>query len=123
MDTGILIALIGLAGAVGSGIVTVIAQAVISWRRKKKETKNATSKRLEKLEHKADVSERDSVRLQLLILMSDYSEDTAEILKAAEHYFRDLNANWYMTTIFNNYLIEHNIGKPEWFNEGGDSKR
>ncbi len=121
MDTGVLIALIGLAGAIGSGAVTVIAQAIISYKQKKREAKDTTAQRLAFLEKKADLSERDSVRLQLLVLMSDYSEDTAEILKAAEHYFKDLDANWYMTTIFNNYLKAHRIGKPEWFNtkEGG----
>ena len=115
MDTGLIIALIGLAGAMGSGVVTIIAQAIISYRQKKREAKDTTAQRRIALEKKADVSERDSVRLQLLILISDYADDTAEILKAAEHYFKDLEANWYMTDIFNNYLIEHNIGKPEWF--------
>lgn len=115
MDTGILIALIGLAGAAGSGVVTWIAQTIANRQRKKRQAKDTTAQRLSDLEKKADMSERDSVRLQLLILMSDYSEDKAEILTAAEHYFKDLGANWYMTTIFNNYLEEHHLGKPEWF--------
>lgn len=116
MESGIIIALIGLAGIViGSGAATAIVQAFIAWRQKKSERNDQTAKRLEDLEAKAVKSEKDSVRLQLLILMADYPDDTTEILTAAKHYFGELKADWYMTSIFNNYLQAHNIGKPEWF--------
>lgn len=81
----------------------------------KRSRKDETQKKLDELEAKAVKSEKDSVRLQLLVLMSDYPDDTAEILTAAKHYFGELKADWYMTSIFNNYLQAHNIGKPEWF--------
>lgn len=90
----------------------LFVQTVYTTRRNKKDE---TQKKLDELEAKAVKSEKDSVRLQLLVLMSDYPDDTAEILTAAKHYFGELKADWYMTSIFNNYLQAHNIGKPEWF--------
>lgn len=116
MESGIIIALIGLAGIVlGSGAATAIVQAVIARKQKKSEKNDETGRRLEDLEAKAVKSEKDSVRLQLLILMADYPDDTAEILTAAKHYFGELHADWYMTSIFNKYLNDRGIGKPEWF--------
>ena len=116
MESGIIIALIGLAGIViGSGAATAIVQAVIAWSQKKSEKNDQTAKRLEDLEAKAVKSEKDSVRLQLLILMADYPDDTAEILTAARHYFGELHADWYLASIFNRYLQGGGIGRPGWF--------
>lgn len=60
--------------------------------------------------------EKDSVRTQLLLLMNHYRpEDQHELLQVAEHYFVDLDANWYLTPKFNRFLEEQNIARPEWF--------
>lgn len=61
--------------------------------------------------------ERDICRTQLLLMLSDYSNESQEIMKLAKHYFDDLNGNWYMSSIFNKWIEENNIGKPEWFKE------
>lgn len=79
--------------------------------------KDTTSDRLEKIQKNLEKAERDSCRIQLLIMINHYPENTTEILKLSEHYFVDLKANWYMTSIFNKWLEKNNIGKPEWFNE------
>ena len=59
-------------------------------------------------------NERDNVRTQLLLLMADYSDDTSELMHCAEHYFKDLNGNWYATPLFVKYLREKGIAAPEW---------
>lgn len=59
-------------------------------------------------------SERDSVRTQLLVLMADYSDDTSELMHCAEHYFKDLEGNWYATPLFVKFLREKGIAAPEW---------
>ena len=74
------------------------------------------SDRMVKLEHKAAKEEKDNVRLQLLVLFSDYPENVSEILEVAHHYFVDLSGDWYMTNMFNNWLTKNNVGQPEWFN-------
>lgn len=37
-----------------------------------------------------------------------------------EHYFKNLKANWYMTSIFSKWLDRHVGVKPDWFDNGGD---
>lgn len=73
------------------------------------------SDRMVKLEHKAAKEEKDNVRLQLLVLFSDYPENVSEILEVAHHYFVDIQGDWYMTNMFNNWLTKNNVGQPEWF--------
>lgn len=61
--------------------------------------------------------EKDEIRTQLLLLILMKPEEETEILRIAEHYFKVLKGNWYMTTIFNNWLTDNGIGKPDWFKE------
>lgn len=59
--------------------------------------------------------ERDILRTQLLVMIKDFPKEHTEILKLAQHYFVDLKGNWVMTGIFNTWLEQENIGKPEWY--------
>lgn len=82
------------------------------------DTKKGKAKQLadsiESLKRKIDRQERDSCRTQLLLLMSDFPDMKDEILRVAEHYFKDLEANWYMTTLFSVWCEQHNINLPIW---------
>lgn len=64
---------------------------------------------------KLTVLERDVLRTQLLLLILLKSEEKQEILTIAEHYFKDLHGDWYMTSIFNKWLKEKTLAEPEWF--------
>ena len=66
--------------------------------------------------------EKDSCRTQMLVMLSDYPNEKQEIMTLAEHYFKDIKGNWYMTSIFNNWLKKHNVAKPEWFKGGTDDE-
>lgn len=59
--------------------------------------------------------ERDVLWTQLLVLIILKPEGEQEILTLAERYFKDLNGDWYMTSIFNKWLLESDIAQPEWF--------
>lgn len=83
----------------------------------KKGTMESVIERLDKIDKRQDVSERDSCRTQLLILLNHYPDHTEEIMKVAERYFGGLHANWYMTSLFNKWLERSKIGKPEWFDK------
>lgn len=61
-------------------------------------------------------TEKDNVRTQMLVLMSVYPKEEAELLKLAEHYFADLKGDWYMTSLFNKHCEKYKIAKPDWFN-------
>ena len=73
------------------------------------------SQRLGSIDNRLAKNERDSCRTQMLILMLHYPRDISAIMKLAEHYFSTLNGDWYMTNIFNQWLEDNGIGKPEWF--------
>ena len=42
----------------------------------------------------------DTTRSQLLTLMKNYPDNEEEIMKVAKYYFKDLNGDWYMTSLF-----------------------
>lgn len=64
--------------------------------------------------------EKDGLRTQLLLLLLLLPEEKKEILTIAQHYFvkppSGLGGNWYMTSLFDKWIVERNSGiKPEWF--------
>lgn len=72
------------------------------------DTKTNVKGKLERLE-------KDGLRTQLLLLILLKGDEKKEILTIAEHYFRDLHGDWYMTSIFNKWLKEKTIAEPDWF--------
>ncbi len=70
--------------------------------------------RFKALDKRFDKQEKDVVRLQLMVLMSDYPEKKDEIMEVAKHYFYDLKGNWYMTPIYKEWLKKENIEQPNW---------
>ena len=59
--------------------------------------------------------ERDECRTQMLLLMADYQTNVSELMRVAEHYFKDIGGDWYMTTMFREYLKSKDINEPYWF--------
>ena len=59
--------------------------------------------------------EKDGLRTQLLLLILMRPEEQQEIMTIAEHYFADLKGDWYMTSIFNKWLLISEIAEPDWF--------
>lgn len=104
-----------LIAVLGSGVISAIVSGGFNLFSKYQERKWSKSDRLAQLENKMHKSEMDSVRLQMLVMMSDYPDEKQEIMRLAEHYFKDLKGNWYLTSMFNKWLLEHNEAKPEWF--------
>lgn len=92
---------------IGSTAVATLVQFFVT----RSDNKKNLTKRLDKLE-------RDGLRTQLLLLILMRPEETKEILTLGEHYFKDLEGNWYMTSIFNKWVEDAGVAEPEWF-EGG----
>ena len=59
--------------------------------------------------------EKDGLRTQLLLMILMKPEEKKEILTLAQHYFVDLEGNWYMTDIFKKWLKEKGYSNPDWF--------
>ncbi len=102
----------------GVGWVGTLIMFFIQRHDSKKQANNEIAQRLDAIEKQQAKGEKDSVRIQLLLLMTAYTdEDEHELLTVAEHYFSDLKANWFMTAKFNRFLKAKNIATPEWFKE------
>ena len=64
---------------------------------------------------KLTLLEKDTLRTQLLLLILMKPGEQQEILMVAEHYFGDLKGDWYMTSLFNRWLLDSDIANPDWF--------
>lgn len=71
---------------------------------------------------KLTMLEKDVLRTQLLLLILMRPEEQQEILTIAEHYFspppKGLDGDWYMTSLFNRWLLDSDIASPDWFDSG-----
>lgn len=79
-----------------------------------------TNQKLDAISSKLDTVEASSTRTQLLTLLSSYPDNEEEILKVARYYFRDLNGDWYMTSLFTRWAATHNIDISDIIKVKGD---
>ncbi|MBQ0112041.1 MAG: hypothetical protein KBT03_02830 [Bacteroidales bacterium] len=94
-------------------------------RKDKKEDKN--NELLQAInEIKADVSQvkndmqlqkQNQLRTEMLVMMNHYENETFEIMRLAHKYFVEEGGDFTMTSIFSQFLKDHNIEKPLWFDE------
>lgn len=102
---------------IGSGVLSTIVSAIITAIGNRKSRLKVIENKLTKIEENQKTAEKDSLRTQLLLMIADYPDEKTEILKLAQHYFKDLEGNWTATAIFNRWIIDHCDGvNPEWFN-------
>lgn len=104
-----------LLGVLGGGNLVLFIKFLIERQDRKKE--KAEDKEQEGIKNKLLVLEKDGLRTQLLLLILIRPDEQTEILRIAEHYFKVLHGNWYMTSIFNKWLKTHEVAEPEWFEE------
>ena len=84
------------------------------------EYKKDTDKRIEifadnveQLIHTTQETRKDTLRIQLLMMMMHQPKNTDSVLKLAEKYFVELHGNWYMTTEFTRWANENNVMIPQ----------
>lgn len=99
-------------GLLGGGNLVLFAKFLIE--RHDRKTERAEDKSAEEMEKRLLILERDGLRTQLMLLILLRPTEQTEILRLAEHYFKDLKGNWYMTSIFNKWLETSGIAEPEW---------
>ena len=107
-----------ISAVLGAGLFGFV-QFLIQRHDDKNDRIDAIERQLEEISRQLKSQERNQCRTQMLLLISDYPTENAEIMKISEHYFRDLSGDWYMTNLFNRWLQSQNLGKPEWFNDKG----
>ena len=99
-DIADVITAVGIIGAAAVGIGTwCMGQAMAE-----------TNGKIDNVSNKIDSIELNSTRNQLLTLISNYPNNEEEILKVAKYYFKDLNGDWYMTSLFSKWAnSKHNF--------------
>ena len=100
----------------GSGALSALIAGIFNLIVNRKGRLEEIENSLKTIDRRMKTAEKDSLRTQLLLLLSDYPEEANEIMTLAQHYFVDLKGDWYMTSMFNRWLVVHDIAKPEWFN-------
>ena len=100
---------------IGSGALSALIAGIFNLIANRKNRLAKIETQLESINAKLAEAEKDTLRTQLLLLISDYPGETQEILKLAEYYFKKLHGNWYATSLFNSWLEKNNIARPEWF--------
>lgn len=61
--------------------------------------------------------EGDIIRVELKLMISSFPEKEEDILRLAEHYFKDLHGNWVMATTFKQWLDDRGLEIPQWYSE------
>lgn len=100
-------------GILGSGNVILFIKFLIERADKKKEKQEES--KLSSIINRLITLEKDVLRTQLLVLILMRPEEKQEILTIAERYFKKLQGDWYMTSIFNKWLTVSDVAEPEWF--------
>lgn len=102
-------------GLLGGGNLVLFVKFLIE--RHDRKVERAEDKSAEGMKKRLLILERDGLRTQLLLLILLRPTEQTEILRLAEHYFKDLKGNWYMTSIFNKWLESSGIAEPEWLDK------
>ena len=107
----------------GSGALSAAIAGIFALIQDRRGRLSKIETQLKGISEKLVITERDELRTQLLLLLSDYPGEKQEIMKLAEHYFKDLGGNWYATSLFNSWLLKNKIAKPEWFSGDVNGQR
>lgn len=71
--------------------------------------------RFNKIDERMKYLDQGNIRLQILVLIHLYPERSEEIIKLAKKYFVDFKGNYYVTSIFKQYLDDNKLIYPPWF--------
>lgn len=104
---------------VGAIIIAVLGSGLIQFLVNRHDAKkdNPISQKLDKIISEQKKTEKDSLRTQLLVMMTMMPESKEEIMQLAQRYFEGLKGDWFYSSLFNRWLKDNNIEKPLWFDK------
>ena len=109
--SGIVLAVLG-----STGLFTLI-QFLITRHDKKKGIIAEMAKDIKELKAFNQEERLDLLRIQLMTLIHIHPENVVEIMEVAEEYFMKHHGNWYMSSLFKEYLESQNMELPLWMKE------
>lgn len=98
---------------IGSGGFFTFIQFMIG--RHDREYEKKIDKKLDGLSKNVEFIAHGCTRTQLMVLMKLFNDRKEEIITVAHRYFVDMKGDFYMTTLFESWLEENKITRPEWF--------
>lgn len=109
---------IGVFGAVfGNGFIQFYLNRKDKLKQESIENKiSPITEKLDKIIVEQKKSEKDQLRTQLLVMMSLMPDNHSEILTLAHRYFKELQGDWFYSSLFKRWLKDNDIENPEWFN-------
>lgn len=96
-------------------LTTVISSGIIQFFVNRHD--NNIERKVDKIISEQKKSEKDSLRVQLLVMMNLMPEDKDEIMQLAQRYFGELKGDWFYSSLFNKWMKDNYIEKPIWFKE------
>ena len=73
---------------------------------------NGFTNTLSEIKKTGEDTRKDTLRIQLLMVMKDQPENKDTILRLAQTYFVSLKGDWYMTSEFNKWAKAHGVELP-----------
>ena len=98
----------------GSGALSALISGIFGLIQSRKSRQKEIEAELKALKLQLATAEKDALRTQLLLMIKDFPDEQTDILRLAEHYFKNLNGNWVLTDIFASWADEKQIQLPAW---------
>lgn len=106
---------------ISSGLLSVIITECFGILKAKRSKKDGVEAKLGVLaEEQKEIrglikqQEKDALRTELKLMISDFPEEETDILRLAQHYFVKLDGNWTMANIFTKWCKDRGIDLPTW---------
>lgn len=107
---------------ISSGVLSTLITALFQYMATKRSQRDGLESKVDtlvsdqsKMMAAQKKQEGDILRVELRLMISDFPDKEDDILRLAEHYFKDLRANWVMASVFNQWLESRKLPKPPWF--------
>lgn len=109
---------------ISSGVLSTLITALFQYLQNRKSRKDGLESKVDKIAaDNADIkkaqkkTEGDIIRVELKLMISNFPDEESDILRLAEHYFKDLHGNWVMATTFNAWLKSRGLASPDWYDK------
>ena len=109
-----------IVAVLGSNVILEIVKWVLKKIDKKKQDPIADLKKQldeARTERKKNEQEHEQamLRIQMLILMNHYPNESYQLMECAKKYFVDCKGDWWMSGMFEDHCKENGVSLPQWF--------